>query len=157
MKALPTSRLYRTAGITSLLLWVTSLFAHNNDMSGWEILKSGWLLPLLSIPAALTNSLALISCFAWYANFFFFGCIAYLIRGNHPAFKTTSIGLILALSALAPVYTISEADMRSGPAEYIRGPAIWLWLSSFAIIGAVTIIELGDHRQPPMRASRRRR
>jgi hypothetical protein len=115
-------------GVLAAALWVGSLFADvgvypltddvPHEDSGWVLLQWGWIGPfVLSV--------------AWYGNILFVICIVMLLRGRVPNFALATASLGLAASSLLPIMGIDE---RLGvPLSLVRGPALWLWLTSFVI------------------------
>jgi hypothetical protein len=87
------------------------------SMHGFRLAVLGWLGPVaLSV--------------AWYANIPYFYCIWKLFRGQAPR-RAALAACGLALTALLPHAIYSEVD--GWHRAYIVGPALWLWLSAFAI------------------------
>ena len=100
---------------------------------GYEALITGWAGPLMMFwhPS--------FGMFAWYANVLLVICMAHMLRGRPPALSHALPGLMLALTALAPLYFYSDA--RGEDALCARGPGFWLWISSFAVTAAVAVWE----------------
>ena len=115
-------------GLLAAVIWIGSLFAGMgiyplaDDVphvdSGWVLLRYGWLGPfVLSV--------------GWYSNFPLLICIVILLRGRAPSFALATVSLGIAASSLLPIVGL---DPRWGvPWSLVRGPAVWLWLTSFVI------------------------
>jgi len=100
---------------------------------GYETLITGWAGPLMMVwhPS--------FGMFAWYANVFLLLSLAQMLRGRSPALHYALPGLMLALTAFAPLYFYSYA--RGEDALCARGPGFWLWLSSFAVTAVAAVWE----------------
>jgi hypothetical protein len=91
-------------------------------MHGYRLAIWGWLGPLgLSV--------------AWYAQIPFFYCVWNLFHGR-ARWRASMVALGLAATALLPHTIYSEVD--GWHRAYFIGPAIWVWLSAFAIAMAAT-------------------
>jgi hypothetical protein len=100
---------------------------------GYVTLITGWAGPLMMFwhPS--------IGMFAWYANVLLLICMARMLAGRAPPLPYAVSGLILALTALAPLYFYSEA--RGEDALCGRGAGFWLWISSFVVTAAAAAWE----------------
>jgi hypothetical protein len=100
---------------------------------GYITLLTGWAGPLMMF---WRQSLGM---FAWYGNVLLPICMARMLSGRAPAVQHAIPGLVLALTALAPLSFYSEArgvDPLCG-----RGPGFWLWLAAFAVAAAAATWE----------------
>ena len=100
---------------------------------GYVTLVTGWAGPLMMFwhPS--------FGMFAWYANLLLWVCMARMLTGHAPPLPYAVPGLMLALTALAPLYFYSEA--RGEDPLCGRGPGFWLWISAFAVTAAVAVWE----------------
>ncbi len=100
---------------------------------GYQTLLTGWAGPLMVFwhPS--------FGMFAWYANVLLLICLARMMTGRAPAVQYAVPGLMLALTALAPLSFYSEA--RGEDALCARGPGFWLWIAAFAITAAAAVWE----------------
>jgi len=100
---------------------------------GYQTLITGWAGPLMVFwhPS--------IGMFAWYANVFLLISMVQMFRGRAPAAPNAVSGLLLALSALAPISFYSEA--RGEDALCARGPGFWLWIAAFVVTAAAAVWE----------------
>jgi hypothetical protein len=100
---------------------------------GYQTLLTGWAGPLMVFwhPS--------FGMFAWYANAFLLICLVQMFRGRAPAAPHAVSGLMLALSALAPLTFYSEA--RGEDVLCARGPGFWLWIAAFAVTAAAAVWE----------------
>ena len=123
-------------------LWITAMvtpdlatcaYGEPQFAPGYETLITGWAGPLMMFwhPS--------FGMFAWYANVLLMICMVQMLRGRPPALQWALPGLMLALTALAPLYFYS--DVRGEDALCARGPGFWLWISSFAVAAAAAIWE----------------
>ena len=92
---------------------------------GWRLALLGWIGPLEC-------------CFAWFANIPLAFCAFKLTQGKLPGRFTAVLTACLALSALLPQLIFQPAD--GWHVGYVRGPAVWLWLLSIAVILAGPIL-----------------
>lgn len=76
-------------------------------------------------------------CFAWYANIPLLLCAIRMARGLPPKRSVAWVGAIVALTALAPHFIF---DFEVDGKWHIDGPAIWLWLGSFAVTIAAALL-----------------
>jgi hypothetical protein len=128
--------LLRVAASISMALWVVSLFARVDSYRaysppgynyGWWMLVMGWLGPFGFN-------------FAWFGNFLLFMFWYKFFVGRTLGMPATLITLVLILSALCPFFIFDFVyDGRFHP-EFFRGPAVWLWLLSFAPVLAITVL-----------------
>jgi hypothetical protein len=123
----------RLAGLTILVLFSAALlspsFQYMNagptlgasvEMDdGWALAAFGWAGPLGL-------------CFAWFANIPLVACVFKMLRGIPPRRRVSMVSTCLALSVLLPHFIPSFVD--GWHAGYLRGPAVWLWLSCFGIL-----------------------
>jgi hypothetical protein len=119
------------AALIAALFWIVSLSvdvqiydfrdaAYDSRTKGLILLIFGWLFGPLGLTVA------------WYANLPLLVCIGLMLFGRVPSFLTASVSLVLALTALFPMYFW---DPRwGGGLSFVRGPAIWLWLASFVTV-----------------------
>lgn len=100
---------------------------------GYMTLITGWAGPLMMFwhPS--------VGMFAWYANVFLLICMARMIAGRAPRLQHAVPGLMLALTALAPLSFYSEA--RGQDPLCARGPGFWLWIAAFAVTAAAAVWE----------------
>ena len=100
---------------------------------GYETLLTGWAGPLMLFwhPS--------FGMFAWYANVFLGICMVQMLRGRPPALHHALSGLMLALTAFAPLYFYSDA--RGEDALCGRGPGFWLWIAAIAVTAAAALWE----------------
>jgi hypothetical protein len=77
--------------------------------------------------------------FAWYANVLLAICMARMVAGRAPPLSYALPGLMLALTALAPLYFYSDASGEDALCG--RGPGFWLWVSAFALTAAAAAWE----------------
>ena len=80
-----------------------------------------------------------VGMFAWYANVFLLICMARMTVGRAPRLQHALPGLVLALTALAPLSFYSEA--RGQDPLCARGPGFWLWIAAFAVTAAAAVWE----------------
>jgi hypothetical protein len=123
-------RNHRIAGIIAVACWITALtmpydlsyttFHRVDHGPGWWLFAAGWIAPVGY-------------CFAWYANVFFAIAVVRLITGTYPGYYLTTVGLLIALTALFPCAHFDWA-YSSKTLTFFRGPAIWIWLCGFAVI-----------------------
>jgi hypothetical protein len=128
--------LLRATAAISIALWTAALFervdvyyGHGRDEYnyGWWMLALGWL-GIFGLN------------FAWFANFLVFMFWYKFFCGRVPGMRATLITSLLALSALGPYFLLDlEYDGRFHP-ELFRGPAVWIWLLSFAPVLATTAL-----------------
>jgi hypothetical protein len=106
---------------------------------GYQTLLTGWVGPLMVFwhPS--------FGMFAWYANVFLLICLVQMFRGRAPAAPHAVSGLMLALTALAPISFYSEA--RGEDALCARGPGFWLWIAGFVVTAAAAAWE-SSHPRP---------
>lgn len=132
------------AGLFAIVaaLWIAALmtpdlatcaYGQPQFAPGYETLITGWAGPLMMVwhPS--------FGMFAWYANVFLLISMARMLRGRAPALHHAMPGLMLALTALAPMYFYSDA--RGEDALCARGPGFWLWMSAFAVTAAAALWE----------------
>jgi hypothetical protein len=142
-----TGVIYRVTFLSALSLWVAALFATAQDVTlhkptdsvaivhGYFLAKIGWLGPLEV-------------CFAWYANLPFFYCEFKLACAQSPGLGWAWFATGLALSVFLP-QTIFDFELGKVYAHYWRGPAVWLWFASFAVVlGTVYISRILQLRRP---------
>jgi hypothetical protein len=100
---------------------------------GYQTLITGWAGPLMMLwhPS--------FGMFAWYANVFLLITMVQMLRGRPPALHHAVTGLMLALTAFAPLYFYSDA--RGEDALCARGPGFWLWIAAFAVTAAAALWE----------------
>lgn len=108
---------------------------------GYVTLITGWAGPLMMFwhPS--------VGMFAWYANVLLLLCMVRMLRGRAPALQHAVPGLMLALTALAPLYFYSDA--RGEDALCARGPGFWLWIAAFAVTAATAVWENSRWRPLP--------
>ena len=131
-------KVYRVCFLVVLLLYATAVWASARQITegsrlmpeqveatrGTIILAVGWMGPLgLS--------------FAWYANLPLAWCMSRMARGRSPGWILPQIAGALAASSLLPFRIYSEVDGWHW--GWLRGPAVWLWLSSFAVTFAAAV------------------
>lgn len=132
------------AGLFAIVaaLWIGSLampdiatcaYGQPQWAPGYETLITGWAGPLMVFwhPS--------FGMFAWYANVFLLICLSHMLRGRPPALHHAVSGIMLALTAFAPLYFYSDA--RGEDALCARGPGFWLWLSAFVVTAAAAVWE----------------
>jgi hypothetical protein len=92
---------------------------------GYVTLITGWAGPLMMFwhPS--------VGMFAWYANVLLAICMARMLAGRAPPLPYAASGLLLALTAFAPLYFYSDASGEDPLCG--RGPGFWLWMSAFAV------------------------
>lgn len=100
---------------------------------GYVTLIMGWAGPLMMFwhPS--------VGMFAWYANVLLLVPMARMLAGRAPPMPYAAPALMLALTALAPLYFYSEG--RGEDALCARGPGFWLWISAFAVTAAAAAWE----------------
>jgi len=100
---------------------------------GYETLITGWAGPLMMFwhPS--------FGMFAWYANVFLLISMVRMITGRAPTLHHALPGLMLALTAFAPLYFYSTP--RGEDALCARGPGFWLWIAAFAVTAVVAVWE----------------
>jgi hypothetical protein len=132
-------------GMIAGALWLASLFTTvSHDMKGWFVLKYGWIAPLAGLMASHDSPFAEFGCFAWYANIPLIIFVIILLSGRRVDFWISTIILCLALTGLAPI-PFKDVEIDGHVTwEYLRGPAVWLWLSSFAVVWAVALYAKKD-------------
>lgn len=79
-------------------------------------------------------------CFAWYANIPLLLCAMRMARGLQPKRSVAWVGAALALTALAPHFIFDFEVDAKWHIDYFYGPAIWLWLGSFAVTVAAALL-----------------
>jgi hypothetical protein len=139
---LPADRL--NTGLVAIVaaLWIGALLAPDLATCtygepewgrGYVTLVTGWAAPRMIF---WHPSFAM---FAWYGNVLLLMCMARMISGRPPVLPYAISGLMLAVSALAPVSFYSEA--RGADPLCARGPGFWLWLASFGVTAAAAAWE----------------
>jgi hypothetical protein len=177
-----TSVVRATAAI-SVLLWAVALFlpayirfeADTNGQGwseathGWECLLFGWVGPLGIVePAAfghalprefrrglLPSGLQWVQQFACYANLFWAFNILRMADGAKPSLIAASIGAMLCLSALDPIY-INFGDDHGIMTASAPEVGAYLWAVSICIplLAAVVLSRRGRSPRPPAAAQR---
>lgn len=131
--ALTNANAQRIAGLSILVLFSAALLSPSFQYmnagrtlgeslevgKGWQLAAFGWIGPIGL-------------CFAWFANIPLVVCVLKMLRGRPPGRRVSMVAACLALSVLLPHLILSFADgWHTG---YLRGPAVWLWLSCFGIV-----------------------
>ena len=138
------SNTYRIGFVVALLFFTAAFFATAQDVTvhqpvdsvevlhGYFLAATGWLGPLEL-------------CFAWYANIPFIYCAFKLACGRSPGRRRAWFATGLALSVFVP-QLIWGFELGKLYVHYFYGPAVWLWLGSFAVIlGTVYISRQAEH------------
>jgi len=139
-----TPKLFQRIGWFAFGLWCASLVApateiaiHPNDAGiyethqnvGYIYLICGWL------------GIAIFSSFAWIANLTFLASLLIMVWRRMPNLWLTSISFTIALTGLLPISSLLSPDLDYSQKGngVIRGPAVCLWLASFAVLWAMTV------------------
>lgn len=139
-------KVLRSTGALIFGLWLTSLISPLTETSispnavgvfavrktyGFEYLICGWL------------GVLLVSSFAWIANLTLALCMISLMKCRSPYLWLATLSLGLALTALLPIRSLMSLDLDGSLTGYgtVRGPAVFLWLTSFCVLWITTVCD----------------